>query len=78
MFVMVPIVYMANTPPRIMGNGASSSNKFKNVRIYQESWEKVIGEGKMYETFADVLDRMLDELLAAKNNHNLDSEDSSE
>ena len=61
-----------------MGNGASSSNKFKNVRIYQESWEKVIGEGKMYETFADVLDRMLDELLAAKNNHNLDSEDSPE
>lgn len=32
----------------------------------------------MYETFADVLDRMLDELLAAKNNHNLDSEDSPE
>ena len=66
MFETVGNGYMANAPPPFMGKGTSPGNKFKNVRIYQESWEKVIGEGKMYETFADVLDRMLDELLAIK------------
>lgn len=44
-----------------MGKEPSGAKKFKNVRIYHASWEKVIGRGKMYETFADVLDRILDQ-----------------
>lgn len=66
MFVTVDNYYMANALPPFMGNRSSGAKNYKNVRIYLESWEKVIGEGKMYETFADVLDRMLDELLAMK------------
>ena len=57
-----------------MGKQSKSPKQFKNVRIYLESWEKVIGEGKMYETFADVLDRMLDELLESKNVETVDAE----
>lgn len=57
-----------------MGKQSESPKQFKNVRIYLESWEKVIGEGKMYETFADVLDRMLDELLESKNSETVDAE----
>ena len=57
-----------------MGKQSESPKQFKNVRIYLESWEKVIGEGKMYETFADVLDRMLDELLDSKNNETVEAE----
>lgn len=57
-----------------MGKQSESPKQFKNVRIYLESWEKVIGEGKMYETFADVLDRMLDELLESKNVETVDAE----
>ena len=65
---------MTNTLPPNMGKQSESSKQFKNVRIYHKSWEKVIGEGKMYETFADVLDRMLDELLESKNGETLDAE----
>lgn len=57
-----------------MGKPSESSKQFKNVRIYHKSWEKVIGEGKMYETFADVLDRMLDELLESKNGETVEVE----
>lgn len=57
-----------------MGKQSESPKQFKNVRIYLESWEKVIGEGKMYETFADVLDRMLDELLESKNVETVEAE----
>ena len=57
-----------------MGKQSESPKQFKNVRIYLESWEKVIGEGKMYETFADVLDRMLDELLESKNVETVNAE----
>lgn len=57
-----------------MGKQSESPKQFKNVRIYLESWEKVIGEGKMYETFADVLDRMLDELLESKNGETVEAE----
>lgn len=57
-----------------MGTQSESPKQFKNVRIYLESWEKVIGEGKMYETFADVLDRMLDELLESKNGETVEAE----
>jgi hypothetical protein len=53
---------MANTSAPYMAKSASRSGKaFKNVRIYHASWEKVIGNGKMYETFAEVLDRILDQ-----------------
>lgn len=65
---------MTNTLPPSMGKQSESPKQFKNVRIYLESWEKVIGEGKMYETFADVLDRMLDELLESKNVETVDAE----
>ena len=44
-----------------MGTEPTGEKHFKNVRIYHASWEKVIGQGKMYETFADVLDRILDQ-----------------
>ena len=49
--------------PPFMGNEPTSAKNFKNVRIYHASWEKVIGQGKMYETFADVLDRILNQFV---------------
>lgn len=42
----------------------TGAKNFKNVRIYHASWEKVIGQGKMYETFADVLDRILNQFVS--------------
>lgn len=47
-----------------MGTEPTGAKNFKNVRIYHASWEKVIGQGKMYETFADVLDRILNQFVS--------------
>ena len=47
-----------------MGTEPTGAKNFKNVRIYHASWEKVIGQGKMYETFADVLDRILNQVVS--------------
>jgi len=57
---------MMNAPPRLMGKEPSAAKKFKNVRIYHSTWEKVIEQGKMYETFADVLDIILNEFVSMR------------
>lgn len=49
-----------------MGTEPTGVKHFKNVRIYHATWEKVIGQGKMYETFADVLDIILNEFVSMK------------
>lgn len=57
-----------------MGTETTGAKNFKNVRIYHASWEKVIGQGKMYETFADVLDRILNQFVAMSNEEGEHSE----
>jgi hypothetical protein len=57
---------MTNAQPPFMGTEPTGAKNFKNVRIYHATWEKVIGQGKMYETFADVLDLILNEFVSMK------------